>query len=110
MPKMILQPLVENAVFHGCSPSLDTRNHININATLNENTCIIVIKDDGIGIEKEKLNALCQTLTDIKNIPSNSIGLQNVIFRMHLTYGKDFNFTIDSEVNKGTCITLSFPA
>lgn len=110
MPKMILQPLVENAVFHGCSPSLDTRNHININATVNENTCIIVIKDDGIGIEKEKLNALCQTLTDIKNIPSNSIGLQNVIFRMHLTYGKDFNFTIDSEVNKGTCITLSFPA
>ena len=107
---MILQPLVENAVFHGCAPALDTCNRIMITARNADSTCTITIRDNGIGIAPDALNELRQSLTNMNEIPSNSIGLQNVAFRMYLTYGKEFHLTIDSTVGEGPCITLSFPA
>jgi two-component system sensor histidine kinase YesM len=109
IPKLILQPLIENAVFHGCSPRLDVSNNILVKATCSANTCFITIQDDGIGIPPETLASLRSKLIDIKNIPDSSIGLQNVALRMYLTYGNDFHIDIDSGTNKGTCITLSFP-
>lgn len=109
VPKLILQPLIENAVFHGCSPALDTHNEVLVNANLQDDRCIITIRDNGIGIPPETLSQLQKALDKMEEIPSNSIGLQNVVFRMYLTYGNQFHFKIDSIPEKGTCIELSFP-
>lgn len=110
IPKMILQPLVENAVFHGCSPNLNSNSEISIDAQNHNNRCIITVSDNGIGIAPEELAELRNTLSNTTDIPRDSIGLKNVVCRMVLTYGKDFEFTIDSVVNKGTTIVLSFPS
>lgn len=109
IPKLILQPLIENAVFHGCSPRLDTSNTILVTAAKVNNSCRIIVQDDGIGISEETLIHLRNKVADMKNIPSNSIGLQNVVLRMYLTYGEDFHIEIDSVPGEGTGITLSFP-
>lgn len=109
VPKLILQPLIENAVFHGCSPQLETNNKVLVNARVKGDRCIIVVEDNGIGISPDKLDALRQKVKDVKNIPSDSIGLQNVALRMYLTYREAFEITIDSVQGQGTCITLSFP-
>lgn len=110
VPKLILQPLIENAIFHGCSPQLEDHNQIVVNAQIDEGKCIIIIKDNGIGMSEDDLTALRQKIIDSKNIPSNSIGLQNVALRMYLTYGENFKIDIDSTPGEGTCVTLSFPA
>lgn len=109
VPKLILQPLIENAVFHGCSPALEHHNTILVSTSIRENRCTITIKDNGIGISPEVLEQLREKLHEMEEIPSNSIGLQNVVFRMYLTYGNQFQFTIDSIPEEGTCIALSFP-
>lgn len=110
VPKLILQPLIENAVFHGCSPALDNHNTILVRSTVWDDRCTITIKDNGIGISPEVLEQLQEKLQKMDQIPSDSIGLQNVVFRMYLTYGEQFQFSIDSTLEEGTCITLSFPA
>ena len=109
VPKLILQPLIENAVFHGCSPQLDKHNTILVKAETTNNYCNITIQDNGIGMSHEKLEALRNKLKDLKSIPSDSIGLQNVAVRMHLTYGDAFTIHIDSKTGEGTSIMLSIP-
>ena len=110
VPKLFLQPLIENAIFHGCSPNLNEHNQICINAQIDQEMCLIQIQDNGIGISEEELNTLRRTLKDSKSIPSNSIGLQNVALRMYLTYGDSFSLDIKSQLGTGTCISLIFPA
>lgn len=109
VPKLTLQPLIENAIFHGCSPQLEDHNQILVDARVLEGRCIIRIQDNGVGISADALESLRQKLVDRKSIPSNSIGVQNVALRMYLTYGEDFNIDIDSTPGEGTCVTLSFP-
>lgn len=109
VPKLIIQPLIENAIFHGCSPQLATSNQLFVDVTSRENRCILMVKDNGMGIAPDRLEELRKKVNDIANIPENSIGLQNVALRMHLTYGDAFEIIIDSVQGQGTCITLSFP-
>lgn len=110
VPKLILQPLIENAVFHGCAPSLDTHNTILVDTMKEGELCTITVDDNGVGIPAESLELLRSKLSRMDEIPSDSIGLQNVVFRMYLTYGDAFCFAIDSEPGKGTRISLTFPA
>ncbi len=109
VPKLILQPLIENAVFHGCSPQLDKHNTILVQATTDSDYCHITIRDNGVGMSHEKLQALQDKLKDLKSIPTDSIGLQNVAVRMHLTYGDAFTIHIDSTPGEGTYISLAIP-
>ena len=109
VPKLILQPLIENAVFHGCSPQLHISNQIVVTAKAKEDLCQITVQDNGVGMPPEQLEALRSAVANLNDIPSDSIGLKNVALRMHLTYGEHFTFHIDSHLNEGTLITLTFP-
>lgn len=109
VPKLILQPLIENAVFHGCSPKLDTHNSVQVSTALQDGFCVITVRDNGVGIPPKELEALREKLSNVQNIPNDSIGLQNVVYRLYLTYGETFSFCIDSQQKESTCITLSFP-
>ena len=109
VPKLILQPLIENAVFHGCSPQLHISNRILVTAKKEEDICKITVSDNGVGMPPEQLQALRDAVAALDDIPSDSIGLRNVALRMHLTFGENFSFQIDSQPNEGTTITLTFP-
>lgn len=108
VPKLILQPLIENAVFHGCSPALESHNTVRIQAVTTDQQCTLRVQDNGIGIAPEKMAEL-KKLNNMTTIPSDSIGFANVIYRMYLTYGEQFHFNIESTPNEGTCIELIFP-
>ena len=88
---------------------MDTRNSIVVSTTLKNGVCSITVRDNGVGIPPEELEALREKLSNVRNIPDHSIGLQNVIYRLYLTYGESFSFSIDSRQNESTQITLSFP-
>jgi len=97
IPKLILQPIVENSIYHGIK-ELDRNGNIYIKVRQEKNDIIIVIEDDGVGFDASKINTSSNKL--------GGIGLKNVDDRIKLYYGKKYGLTIDSEINKGTCVTI----
>lgn len=117
-PKLILQPIVENAVNHGFS-DLTTFGLITINALKNEDTINFVISDNGKGMPPEKNNELMEMLrhTTNNNIweawqdSSKSIGLRNIHLRLTSYYGSQYGIvSMESIPEEGTSITIAIPA
>jgi two-component system sensor histidine kinase YesM len=116
IPKMILQPIVENAVFHG----LETKRgegRLWFEGRIDEATDLCIkIKDDGIGMNNETVNRIQMKLmekqdanrsTDDKN---TSIGIINVNNRIKLTYGDRYGIKIMSALGQGTDVVIRIPA
>ena len=102
IPKMILQPLVENAIIHGLEPA-GGGGILFIGASVQEGSLVISVRDSGIGITPEQLAQLEQQLHS-PTPDCNSIGLANVIERLRLQYGTASAFRIESSPDDGTCI------
>lgn len=109
VPKLIIQPLIENAVFHGCFGQPDATNRIDVDVQVGESRASITVRDNGAGIAPERLQELRALLNDVSTLPRTSIGLQNVAQRMYLTFGAAYSFDIESTLGQGTSITLTFP-
>lgn len=109
VPKLIIQPLIENAIFHGCLSEIETRNHIIITTELTDRQCLLTVSDNGIGISPDKLNQLLEDLRNIEESSTDHIGLHNVALRMHLLFGAQFHIKIESKEKVGTKISLLFP-
>ena len=110
--KLILQPLVENALYHGIKNKRQGGT-ITIRAKQNnENEVLLQVEDNGIGFTPDKLAQLQAELDDdsgeIKLESGFAIG--NVNKRIRLYYGKQYGLSVDSEYNTGTCATLVIPA
>lgn len=112
IPKMCMQPIVENVVHHAAPPGGSVRIRINVSV---ENDCLLLIEiqDDGAGVEPEMLARLQDVLrgdTDMPLITSkNGLGLENVHKRLQLHYGKDCGLWIDSVKGSYTCVTIRLP-
>lgn len=106
LPKIIIQPLVENALYHGIKPKL-TKGLISISVAREANDMIISVKDDGVGIPQEKLEKIRKGLEDSKE--RNSYGLYNVSQRISLYFGKSYCIRIDSSENEGTTVRILLP-
>lgn len=105
--KMLLQPLVENAVFHGLEQKITAGLvDVTVSAPDASHLCFIV-EDDGCGIEPEKLARIKDTLASSEN--TSKIGLFNIYQRLKLFYGDNFKFLIESEKGEGTRITILIP-
>lgn len=126
IPKMIIQPLVENAIVHGLEPSLQ-HGRLIIQAVLDkdEQYLTISIMDTGVGMSAQKLNELRTTLYEsVSHKSSNaqdnlaaydskshdSIGIYNVNSRIVLYYGEEYALKLDSWENVGTNIQIRIPA
>ena len=105
VPKLIIQPIVENAIYHGIRGK-KARGHIDINYRLENEFLIIDIIDDGIGFDVEKKDA--KVFDEQRNI-SGGIGMNNVLSRIKILCGEKYGFEIDSKVGKGTKISLKLP-
>ncbi|QJD81983.1 sensor histidine kinase [Cohnella herbarum] len=113
--KMTLQPLVENAVFHGIERKRGKGN-ITISAQREQDRIKLTIKDDGVGISERRLNEIREKLKPPMqqaemnfSAQENGIGITNVYSRYVIRFGDRFNFFIDSKKGVGTEITLIFP-
>ena len=109
VPKLFIQPIVENAVFHGLSKQITPDSHIWISFTCEDGKCCLSIRDNGAGMPAKTLESLREAVTDFDPDPKEHIGLHNVALRMHLLYGDEFSMQIESAENEGTVFYLYFP-
>lgn len=112
IPKLILQPLVENCLEHGLATKYGEW-HIEICAYLKERDLIVEIIDNGVGIEKEKLEEIKRKLQieTRQNMNSSShIGLENVNSRIRLQSGDEYGLQIESDEKSGTKIKINLKA
>lgn len=107
IPKLILQPMVENAIFHGIEPK-DTKGLIVITGKLQEDGLVIKVSDDGVGMTKEQLKALWQ-MDKPSEQTFSKIGVINVHERLVLNFGPAYGLKIDSVVSQGTTAWLRLP-
>ena len=105
--KMILQPLVENAVKHGLEKKAD-KGLLEITSYCQGEYAYIAILDNGCGMTAEKLEQVRNMITS-DNAENTHIGLNNVNKRLNLHYGKEYGLTIDSTENVGTKVTVKIP-
>ncbi len=114
--KLILQPLVENAIQHGIKPKM-APGAIHIRVTQQEGTwqegaggrkngrrLVIEVEDDGVGIETKRLEELKKELRE--GTTGKSYGLINVNNRIQLLYGEGAGVTVRSQAGKGTCVRV----
>lgn len=120
IPKLVLQPLVENALRHGISLSMGSRpgmikvqakemSYTYENGETISSICIDVI-DNGVGIDTERLETLRDSITQHNNITREHIGFSNVAHRLYLIFHNTQKVTIESVFGKGTQVRLIFPA
>jgi len=110
--KLILQPLVENALYHGIKNKRQGGT-IDVRAKMkNENEVLLEVEDNGIGFTEEKLTQLQAELADDSGDirMESGFGIGNVNKRIRLYYGKQYGLSVRSEYNTGTCVTLVIPA
>lgn len=106
VPKMILQPLVENALFHGIAPTRGGT--ITVSFSHNDNNLYVHVSDTGAGISDEQLKLMLSgSMPNPKGY--NNIGLTNVNERLILNYGTGSQLKIFSTLKKGTEISFKIP-
>jgi two-component system, sensor histidine kinase YesM len=106
VPKLILQPFIENSFFHGF-PS-DEEGKIQIFIKEQDENMKIEIYDNGVGIEEETLEKVKEK-RESKNEHFSGIGINNVDSRIKLIYGDEYGIEIKSKLDKGTTITIIIP-
>ncbi|HEY8349773.1 MAG TPA: sensor histidine kinase [Clostridia bacterium] len=130
VPKLILQPIVENSIVHGLEEKLED-GHIKISGKLENGDVVIMICDDGVGMEKEKADHLNRLFSEYhegtlvsggsakvdirKDIGSKDdmhthIGLINVDRRIKMYYGAGYGLSISSVLGEGTSVKAVLPA
>jgi len=110
--KLILQPLVENALYHGIKNKRGGGVIVVRARQKNENEVLLEVEDNGIGLSPERLAQLLAELNDESGEMKLESGfaMGNVNKRIRLYYGRPYGLSLRSEYNTGTCATLVIPA
>ncbi len=107
--KLMLQPLVENAIYHGME-FMDGDGEITVKAERNEDRLCFTIADNGLGMTKEQVEGLLTGETRSASKKGSGIGVKNVNERIRLYFGEDYGLEIFSEPDEGTAIQICLPA
>ncbi len=112
LPRMILQPLVENAIIHGIAPK--RTGFLQIKFQIIEDNVIIQIIDNGIGMEPHELLDLNYHIDNCEQLEFHEMGIEHIAIpniqkRIVGSFGKEYGLTVNSEPNNGTTITMRLP-
>jgi two-component system sensor histidine kinase YesM len=110
--KLTLQPLVENALYHGIKNKRSGGEIVVRGRQLDGGLLQIQVEDNGIGMTRERLaeiRALLVPETGDAVVPESGYGINNVNQRIKLYYGAEYGLTIESEYLSGTCVSLIIP-
>jgi two-component system sensor histidine kinase YesM len=111
VPKLLLQPLVENAVVHGIEPLMGEAGTILVKATLSGPVVEIEVTDNGAGIPEEKLVSLLRKIqSGNAEGEGEDFALLNIVGRIRMFYGEQASFDIHSVAGSGTRILIHLPA
>lgn len=106
--KLILQPIVENCIYHGIKKKRGT-GKITIRAYRREQNLIIEVSDDGCGMPEEICRKILSDEIESENISGSGIGVKNVNERIQLRFGKKYGLSYSSEEGIGTTVTYVLP-
>ncbi|MDW2799039.1 sensor histidine kinase [Clostridium boliviensis] len=107
--KLILQPLVENAIYHGME-FMDGDGEIHLSVEQRGDDLIIQVSDNGLGMTEKQVQSLFSDEVHVTSTKGSGIGVKNVNERIKLYFGERYGLTIDSEPDEGTTITILLPA
>ena len=107
IPKLLLQPIVENALIHGIADKEE--GVINIKVYRDENAVVVKILDNGKGIARNRLQELQEGIYKNKKSRFRRVGISNVFERIKLLFGEEYGGNIYSYQNTFTCIELTLP-
>lgn len=106
MIRFFIQPLVENAVFHGLEGKMDNGS-VDVTIESVDDRLQLTVTDDGCGMDEETLGKLREIIENPKE--SKGIGISNIVQRLRLFYGDDYTMSADSIEDEGTVIRISVP-
>lgn len=111
IPKMSLQPIVENAIYHGIEELAEDTN-IYIKGMIKDGDCIIEISDAGKGMSEDTLTKLRKRIVgeiEPDGESGNGIGLKNVQDRIRMSFGAEYGITVNSKLGCYTKVTVRVP-
>ena len=104
--KLVLQPIIENAIYHGLKYK-ESKGLLIVKGFMKDGNAVLQVIDDGVGMDEETLAHIYDKHK--VNYHSNGVGVYNVQKRLKLYYGEDYGITYTSEVGKGTTATITIP-
>ena len=104
--KLVLQPIIENAIYHGLKYK-GSKGLLIIKGFPKDGNAVLQVIDDGVGMDEERLAHIYDRHK--VNYHSNGVGVYNVQKRLKLYYGEDYGITYESVVGKGTTATITIP-
>ena len=107
--KLMLQPLVENAIYHGME-FMDGDGMIMVKAWREEDELYLSVADNGLGMTEDKVETILTGKSASGNGRGSGIGVKNVNERIKLYFGEAYGITIDSEPDEGTTVIIHLPA
>ena len=107
IPKLTLQPIVENAIYHGLKIKCEKGN-LRVRGYRKEDLIFFEVYDDGIGMSNTQIDSVMESLN--QETPAKDFGISSVFKRLNLYFNHQANITIQSEPGKYTNFILSFPA
>lgn len=107
--KLILQPLVENAIYYGME-FMDGDGEIDVEVYRESEDLLFRVSDNGLGMTQEQAESLLSEKEHISSKRGSGIGVKNVNERIRLYFGEKYGLTIQSEPDDGTLITIRLPA
>ncbi len=115
LPKLTLQPVVENSIYHGIERKIG-KGHLIIKISVTDSRLIIKVSDDGLGMEKEKVRELNEKLKSLSLDDVNpgmdrkgGIAIQNVNNRIKLLFGEEYGIYVYSQEKAGTDVEITLP-
>lgn len=117
IPKLIIQPMIENAIFHALEEHMDGGKVI-IEVIVTEKNLILTVSDNGKGIEPEILEELNRKIHSSNQLPekddenkhrNTGIGLPNIHKRIQLLFGMEYGVSVYSTLNQGTDVEITIP-
>ncbi|WP_283674750.1 cache domain-containing sensor histidine kinase [Butyricicoccus sp. Marseille-Q5471] len=107
-PKLLLQPIVENALYHGIKPA-GHKCHLFVNVLEVEDDLLMEVRDDGAGMSPEQLQSLRDSLECSNRTGTEGYGMRNVCDRIRILVGKEYEIQVMSEQGMGTSVRLRIP-
>lgn len=108
IPKLVLQPLIENAIYHGMKLKHEVC-HLKIWARPTEKNIVIDIMDDGVGMTEEAAAKLHNMLRCGRELQAESYGVASVNERIRILFGEPYGVTFESRQGEGSCFHITLP-
>ena len=110
VPRLMIQPLVENAFIHGIKP-LGEKGIVLVSVSEDCDTLVITISDNGVGMSQDMVKSINRYLEnpDSKDVDNIGFGMKNVIDRISIFYGHKAKMTVLSSINWGTTVEVVVP-